>query len=99
MIRPQALDDTSSLQDLIAGELERIRVLKARPSIRLDPDLLRRAEMALENADCPSCGEAQADGIPCPSPASMCDACVRSLEHLQALRTEMEGACGDSSEI
>lgn len=99
MIRSQAQDEASSLQSRITGELDQIRTLKSRLSVRLNTGLLRRADLALMSADCPSCGEAQPDGIPCPSPSSVCDACIKSLEHLRALRLEMEAACGDPGQI
>ncbi len=92
MIDSQVSNQVPPLRGLIEEELQRIRVLKGRLPATAHADLLRRAELAIRNADCPSCAEAQADGIPCLSETAACDECARALEWIRALRVEMENA-------
>jgi hypothetical protein len=78
-----------SIDAMLRKEVELLEALGRRDAVRTDPALRRRLEQALKAAFCPTCAESQADGVPCANADKACDQCVRSLESLRLVRSEI----------
>jgi hypothetical protein len=81
-----------SVPALLRSEIGLLRSLRERCGRWVVPELLGRIDRALQVADCPSCAEAQADGVPCASPSRECEQCCHSLDWVRSLRQELEAA-------
>lgn len=89
-IRTEPAPSARSIHTMLRAELDRLEALGKETSIRTDPDLKRRLDLALKAAFCPVCAEAQADGVPCASPGKACDQCARALDSLRTFRADIE---------
>jgi hypothetical protein len=76
----------------IEKEVGLLRLLRTRLWLGRHAALIGRIERALDLAACPTCAEAQADGVPCEGADSPCDRCARALVHICSLRAELEQA-------
>jgi hypothetical protein len=76
----------------LSHEVERLTQLRTRLWHSSHDDLRLRIERAIELAECPSCPEFQADGVPCAEPTTQCERCARALTWVRTLRCELERA-------
>jgi hypothetical protein len=89
MFRPPA---PRSIDAMLRKEVEILEALGRQDSVREDPALRRRLEQAVKATFCPTCAESQADGVPCANAGKPCDQCVRSLESVRLIRSEIQEA-------
>lgn len=83
---------SESVPRLIQQELGRLRLLRTRLWLDAHARLIRRVDEAIASALCPTCAEAQADGVPCEAATGACDHCARALVRIRLLRCELERA-------
>ena len=77
---------------LLDQEIRFLRMLRTRLWLGTHEELVAQVQQALELAECPTCAEAQADGVPCEKADTSCERCVRAFLHIRAVRTRLEQA-------
>jgi hypothetical protein len=75
-----------ALMSLLPEERDFVWALRNVPEGRLRDEVLALLEEVLAAARSPHCGQAQADGVPCPCLGVACDECERVLAGFRRLR-------------